>query len=195
MESPNNNTQPPNKKRKILCDESPIRIPKMTEKVTKETTEKREIITISSQSQTPPKNNNNIKNNIIDLIDDDEEEIIVGTAQHREYNRQLMRREKERRRKLKKHRKKSRRSKGSSKYPRKTRINGVKYKRQYAKEEKRYYWIQKNNKSKSSWNPFKDAGLLAPWLKGRSAWEKWHDAESSKSYYYNPINQKSTFTR
>eukprot|EP01084_Bolivina_argentea_P279984 478732_1 len=96
MESPNNNTQPPNKKRKILCDESPIRIPKMTEKVTKETTEKREIITISSQSQTPPKNNNNIKNNIIDLIDDDEEEIIVGTAQHREYNLQLMRREKER---------------------------------------------------------------------------------------------------
>merc|ERR1712083_1219512 len=116
----------------------------------------REIITIQSSQSAEPANNKNLNNkesnrlvrthDVIDLIDD-EEEIIVGSAQHREYNRQYIRREKERirRRKREKRRNRKRSSKGSSKYPRKCKINGIKWKRKYAKEEKRYYWVQKNN--------------------------------------------------
>eukprot|EP01084_Bolivina_argentea_P241232 405025_1 len=159
-----------NKDAPLLPAPATIRIPKMTEKVTSPPND-REIITISS-SPSPTKKSREV----IDLLND-EEEILIGTVQHRQYNRDLMRREKEKRRKRKKERRKHRKRKGSSKYPRKMKINGVKWKRKYTADEKRYYWVQKNNAAKSSWNPFQDAGQIAPWLKGRSHWQQWMDQD------------------
>ena len=47
----------------------------------------------------------------------------------------------------------------------------------------------------SSWNPWKDNGQIAPWLQGRSVWEKWADEASKRHYYFNPLTRESTFVR
>ena len=152
----------------------------------------------SQHSQHSSHSSHSRKRTVIDLVEEDAEEIVVGTAQHREYERRLRRRKKEERRQRKKRRKS--RSKGSSLYPRKARIEGRKWKRAYAVQDKRYYWTRKDRTSAgeqlvSSWNPWKDAGQIAPWLQGRSVWEKWTDEESKRNYYFNPLTRESTFVR
>ncbi len=83
--------------------------------------------------------------------------------------------------------------KKNKKYPRIANINGNIWKRTYSREEKKYFWC--NNSSESSWNPWNDNKLNAPWMgETRQKWAKFKD-EASKPYYYNYEDSKSTYKK
>merc|ERR1712129_387399 len=60
----------------------------------------------------------------------------------------------------------SRKKQSNLKYPRHVVLNGVAWKRAHSSEEKKYFWSSQGDNSQvnSSWNPWNEAGKIAPWL-------------------------------
>ena len=95
--------------------------------------------------------------------------MIVGWIYYHHVIRQYQHWQKKEQRRRKREKKRWKHKRGSSKY---------------AKEE--YFWVQKNNKDSTSWNPWKSNGEYVPWQHNHFSWVKWHDNINNKSYYFNP---------
>ena len=66
--------------------------------------------------------------------------------------------------------------------------------RHYSRNDRKYYWLSSDD-GKKEWDPWRQNGEKAPWMKVKQSWYKFMDPTAKRQYFYNYQTKQSTFNR